>query len=760
MLVAIVMIGQQLAGKALRDGFFLSHFEASALPSVMTAASLLSVGIVLGSVRLMRRFGPARSVPLFFAFSAALFVLEWALSASHPRLAAALLYLHTTSLGAVVVSGFWSIVNERFDPHTAKQVIGRIAGGAALGGVLGGLAVWLGASTLSIPTMILVFAGLNALCVVGLRGIGRPPTRRTTGAEPRVSAFEIFQETPYLRQLALLVGLTAVAGAVYDYLFKAQVAAHYGTGSELVSFFALFYLLLSVVAFGVQNLLTRPSLALLGLALTVGTLPGAVVLFGMAALLFPGISTLVALRGGTAAVESSLYRSGYELLYTPLLPEKKRPTKILVDVGGDKLGAAIGAGIAFFVLGIFPIAANPILLCVGIGAGVAAIFVTRRLHSGYVEALAESLRTGAVDLSDEVEFDATTRQTISETIVDMERAAVLEGTGISSGTDGFSDLSRDELLELLRARRAERGAELDGARREPFVSLRRSPVPSTELDESVLAIADLRSGDVERIEAALRGHNPLPHVLVPHVLPLLEKDEVAASVSEAVRRVAPAHVGLLLDVVLRVRTPFLVRRAVCKILGGVPTERSANGLVALLRDPEFELRFGAATGLLQIYRSHSRLTPPKELLFAAAELEARRCQRLWRAQTAMEGRLTQTAALESRGGKRVTHGLAYIFALLLTVLDRDSLQLAIRALADSDAAHRGTGLEYLDNVLPAGLKQSLWPLFQDGSLARETLRDRDEILDEIIGHAPPSAADLVELRERIDARRRDRAGQT
>ena len=42
----------------------------------------------------------------------------------------------------------------------------------------------------------------------------------------------------------------------------------------------------------------------------------------------------------------------------------------------------------------------------------------------------------------------------------------------------------------------------------------------------------------------------------------------------------------------------------------------------------------------------------------------------------------------------------------------------------------------------------------------ETLRDRDEILDEIIGHAPPSAADLVELRERIDARRRDRAGQT
>jgi len=104
----------------------------------------------------------------------------------------------------------------------------------------------------------------------------------------------------------------------------------------------------------------------------------------------------------------------------------------------------------------------------------------------------------------------------------------------------------------------------------------------------------------------------------------------------------------------------------------------------------------------------------------------------------------------------VTHGLTYIFALLLTVLDRGALQLAIRALADANAAHRGTGLEYLDNVLPPNLRQSLWPLLQNGELARATLRDRSEILQEIIGLAPPSEVDLALLRERVDAKRRER----
>ena len=38
----------------------------------------------------------------------------WALAGRFPRMAAAALYLHVGSLGSVLISWFWSLINERF----------------------------------------------------------------------------------------------------------------------------------------------------------------------------------------------------------------------------------------------------------------------------------------------------------------------------------------------------------------------------------------------------------------------------------------------------------------------------------------------------------------------------------------------------------------------------------------------------------------------------------------------------------------------
>ena len=101
----------------------------------------------------------------------------------------------------------------------------------------------------------------------------------------------------------------------------------------------------------------------------------------------------------------------------------------------------------------------------------------------------------------------------------------------------------------------------------------------------------------------------------------------------------------------------------------------------------------------------------------------------------------------------MTWSLAYIFTLLLVVLDREPLQLAIRALGDPHGAQRGTGLEYLENVLPPGLKQTLGPMLEDRQLALGPIRDRSEILAEVVGSAPPGPRDLEALRRLVNARR-------
>ena len=71
--------------------------------------------------------------------SGALQALEWFFYQSFPAWTAVAVYIHVVSLGAVITSGFWSVINEQLDPYTAKQNFGRIAAAGTGGGVAGGI---------------------------------------------------------------------------------------------------------------------------------------------------------------------------------------------------------------------------------------------------------------------------------------------------------------------------------------------------------------------------------------------------------------------------------------------------------------------------------------------------------------------------------------------------------------------------------------------------------------------------------------------
>jgi hypothetical protein len=130
-LAAGLLIAQQVAGRTTRDALFLSTFKVESLPLMMMASALLAlVGAEAMSIALTRR-SPFRVVPAAATLSALLLVVEWVLSLVALPAAAVVLYLHVATFGGALVSGFWSLVNERFDPYTARQAVGRIGTGAA-----------------------------------------------------------------------------------------------------------------------------------------------------------------------------------------------------------------------------------------------------------------------------------------------------------------------------------------------------------------------------------------------------------------------------------------------------------------------------------------------------------------------------------------------------------------------------------------------------------------------------------------------------
>ena len=54
-----------------------------------------------------------------------------------------------------------------------------------------------------------------------------------------------------------------------------------------------------------------------------------------------------------------------------------------------------------------------------------------------------------------------------------------------------------------------------------------------------------------------------------------------------------------------------------------------------------------------------------------------------------------------------------MFTLLTLVLPAQPLQIAFRNLHSEDVHLRGTALEYLDAVLPARIRDLLWPHLED-----------------------------------------------
>src|SRR6188768_1367989 len=75
---AMLLIAQQVVGKAARDALFLSSFPSVYLPIAMGAGAAISLTAAYWVARLMTRRPPATILPLFFSVSACGFALAWA----------------------------------------------------------------------------------------------------------------------------------------------------------------------------------------------------------------------------------------------------------------------------------------------------------------------------------------------------------------------------------------------------------------------------------------------------------------------------------------------------------------------------------------------------------------------------------------------------------------------------------------------------------------------------------------------------------
>ena len=139
MLCAAAVSAQFVGGKATRDALFLTTLGFHALPTMLIAASVCSILLVLAHTRWAAKTAPSSLIQILFAASGVLFLCEWIARFTAPTATAVLLFVHTSAIGPLLASGFWLIATERFDPRTAKRRFGQITGAGTLRGATGHL---------------------------------------------------------------------------------------------------------------------------------------------------------------------------------------------------------------------------------------------------------------------------------------------------------------------------------------------------------------------------------------------------------------------------------------------------------------------------------------------------------------------------------------------------------------------------------------------------------------------------------------------
>jgi ATP:ADP antiporter, AAA family len=717
-LTSVLMIAQQVAGKAARDALFLTSFHTQSLPMAMAVGAVLSLAAVWLLSRLMARHAPASLAPVLFTLNAAGFGVESVLQHDWPRCVAGVLYLHAALIGPITISTFWSMVNERFDPHTAKKAVTRISGGGTLGGVLGGLASWR-ASTLLPPERILLgLAIVNALAALGARACTTKAERShrpnaTLDAEPAGGMFgslRTLHAAAFLRNLALLVAIGSATSAVLDYLFSFQAVAHFGKGQALLSFFSLFWLAVGLLSFALQLALGRVALEKLSLALNIAVLPGIILMGGALGLAVPGLASSALLRGAEAVQRNTLFRSAYELLYTPVAVERKRTTKSLIDIGFDRLGTVVGSALVFTTLRAFGGHEATALLGSVVVLALGTFPVTRKLHLGYVEALQQSLKEAEQKLHP---APTSQRADLALSQVPPEREQLIEQL------EHVQPGGLTALLDL----NADKGVALESEQ----------PEPTKALAQSLSLANQLLSRDPARIRHALDQLEPRDPG-VSCALVLLADPDLHQSAASALNKIAPSITGQLIDALVDPSSPFEVRRRLPRVLQNSANQRAAEGLLLGLEDERFDVRYECGRALFKLTDAERLITISQDKTIAAIRKEVSMAERLVNDDSSESeeerARDPQTRLIEGLKRDRVNRSLEHVFNILCLHLDREPLRIAFRALHHEDAKFRGTALEYLATILPEEVREVVWP-YLSAEKPLPVAREAKDLLDEL-----------------------------
>jgi AAA family ATP:ADP antiporter len=341
--------------KPISKSEFISSLGADQLPWV-TFAMGVTIGVIMQGYTKVISLVPRRSmIPVTQVGIVVMLLLFWVLfTFVGKEWVAVAYYIVVQILAILLISQFWTLANDVYDPRQAKRIFGFIGGGASLGGAMGaGLTAFLVVSVGS-RTMMLMGAGVMLVCLAIVVVIVRreksagTSDASKTGEEESVSggeALRLLRSSRQLQIISLVIAFGAMASNIVDQQVSMAVAEFKGAAGKdaIAQFLGQLIVYLSLIGFVIQVALTSRihrvlgiGFALLMLPIGMGGAAGLILLYH--ALWAPSVGRII-----DTSLRYTIDKTSREVLFLPVPTELKYRAKPFIDVTMDRFAKGVGA---------------------------------------------------------------------------------------------------------------------------------------------------------------------------------------------------------------------------------------------------------------------------------------------------------------------------------------------------------------------------------------------------------------------------------
>lgn len=339
---------------------FIDDVGADNLPWVMLAAGIGMGFIMQYYSRLMGRIPRLWVLPGTLVGVVGTLVAFWFLfQFGQTWVSVAFYFWGRLLLGIFLISQFWTLANDIYDPRQAKRVFGFIGGGASLGGMTGAGLTSLLATRVGSDTLILFSAGILAVCfflVIRIQAKEQPAgsaiaQKETLGGG---EALEMLRGSKHLGLISLVIGFAALGAVTVEQQLNMAAEQFVQGEDSIVSFLAQITFYLSAISFVIQVYFTSRIHRFLGIGFALMVLPMSLGASAFLILFHPVLLSTMVARITDTSLRYSLDKTTREVLFQPLPKEIKLKAKAFVDVTADRfIGKGIGSVILLVLLKVF-----------------------------------------------------------------------------------------------------------------------------------------------------------------------------------------------------------------------------------------------------------------------------------------------------------------------------------------------------------------------------------------------------------------------